>query len=58
MDYIKEIRIDHAKDLLVRTHMDVAAVAQAVGYTDIKYFTKLFRKMTSLTPTDYRKLYG
>ena len=58
MDYIKEIRIEHAKDLLARTHMDVAAVAQAVGYTDIKYFTKLFRKTTSLTPTDYRKLYG
>ncbi len=58
MDYIKEVRINNAKDMLARTGMDVASVAQAVGYSDIKYFTRLFRKATSLTPTDYRRLYG
>ena len=58
MDYVKAVRIENAKDLLARTRMDVASVAQAVGYTDIKYFTRLFRQLTSLTPSDYRKLYG
>ena len=58
MDYVKEVRIEHAKEMLARTGMDIPSVAQAVGYSDIKYFTRLFRKLTSLTPTDYRKLYG
>ena len=58
MDYVKTVRVENAKDLLARTRMDVASVAQAVGYTDIKYFTRLFRQLTSLTPSDYRKLHG
>lgn len=58
MDYVKEVRISNARELLIHTNLDVAAVAQSVGYSDIKYFSRLFRKSTHLTPTDYRKLYG
>ena len=58
MDYVKEVRINSAKDLLIHTSLDVAEIAQSVGYSDIKYFSRLFRKATNLTPSDYRKLYG
>ena len=58
LEYVKEVRIEKAKDLLVRTNMSPATIASAVGYTDLKYFTRLFHKATNLTLNDYRKLYG
>ena len=58
LDYVKEVRIEKAKDKLIHTNMDLASIAAAVGYTDVKYFTRLFHKATHLTPNDYRKLYG
>ncbi len=58
MDYLKEVRISNAKTMLLNTSKSVAEIASAVGYSDLKYFSRLFRKMTHLTPSEYRKLYG
>lgn len=58
MDYVIEVRIDKAKYLLIHSNYDVADVAAEVGYTDLKYFSKIFKKLTNLTPSEYRKLYG
>ncbi len=58
MDYVIEIRILNAKNLLVQTNQDVANIAAEVGYTDLKYFSRIFKKLTNLTPSEYRKLYS
>lgn len=58
MDYVIEIRILNAKNLLVETNQDVANIAAKVGYTDLKYFSRIFKKLTNLTPSEYRKLYS
>ena len=58
MDYLKEVRISNAKTMLLNTNKSVAEIASAVGYSDLKYFSRLFRKLTHLTPSEYRKLYG
>ena len=58
MDYIIKIRIQNAKYYLLQTNLGVEDVAAAVGYSDTKYFTKLFKKNTKLNPTEFRKLYG
>lgn len=58
LDYLKDVRIENAKEMLVHSDLDIPSIASAVGYADIKYFTRLFHKATSLTPNDYRKLYG
>lgn len=58
MDYVIEIRILNARNLLVQTNQDVADIAVKVGYTDLKYFSRIFKKLTNLTPSEYRKLYS
>lgn len=58
MDYVISVRMENAKALLTRTNKDVIDIAYEVGYSDVKYFSKLFKKNTSLTPTEYRKLYN
>lgn len=58
MDYLTEIRITNAQALLSQTDKSIADIAYEVGYSDIKYFSKLFRKYTKLNPTEFRKLYG
>jgi len=56
--YLSRVRIDRAKELLRETNLPVAEVCERVGYSDIKHFTATFKKMTSLNPGQYRKLYG
>lgn len=58
MDYVIEIRILNAKGLLVQTNLDIADIAAKVGYTDLKYFSRIFKKLTNLTPSEYRRLYS
>ena len=58
MEYVIEIRILNARNLLVQTNQDVAEIAAKVGYTDLKYFSRIFKKMTNLTPSEYRRLYS
>lgn len=58
MDYVIQVRMEYAKQLLVQTDSDIYEIAAMVGYTDVKYFMKLFRKCVELSPMEYRKLYG
>lgn len=57
-DYLKKIRIDNAKNMLLNTEQTVEDISYAVGYSDIKYFSRLFKKLTGVTPTEFRKLYN
>lgn len=56
--YLTRVRIDQAKALLQETNLSVSEVCDRVGYSDIKHFTSIFKKITSLNPGQYRKLYG
>ena len=57
LEYLTGIRIEHAKNLLIQSEMDINDIAWEVGYSDVKYFSKIFKKSTSLTPMEYRRLY-
>ena len=52
---LTELRIQHAKTLLSQSDRKLYEVAHAVGYSDGKYFAKLFARETGLTPKEYRK---
>lgn len=52
---LTELRLDHAKKLLSQTEQKLYEVARAVGYSDGKYFAKLFTRETGLTPREYRE---
>lgn len=57
MDYLTDLRIGKAKELLSGEDLSVQDVAEMVGYRDLKYFSKLFKKVTGVSPSDYKKLY-
>ena len=54
-DYILELRISKAKDLLRNTHIDIVDISGASGFENQSYFTKIFRKRTGQTPRQYRQ---
>lgn len=56
--YITRLRIDDAKKRLVTTEDSLSEIAEAVGYSDEKYFMRRFKKEVGLTPGEYRRLYG
>ena len=56
-DYILELRVNRARDLLKNTNMDIVDVAASSGFENQSYFTKIFRKITGLTPRHYRQNY-
>lgn len=58
MEYVMEIRIQNAKQFLIQTDKDLSDIAMEVGYMDLKYFSKLFKKITGLNPSEFRKLYS
>ncbi|MFF2479391.1 response regulator [Paenibacillus sp. NPDC058071] len=53
--YVARLRIDHACELLVRSDANVQEIAEQIGYRDYFYFTRLFKKLTAQTPTQYRE---
>ena len=57
LKYLVDIRISKAKQLLIETHQSIAIISEAVGYSDLKHFSKLFTKTTGLKPSEYRKFY-
>ncbi|WP_341280842.1 helix-turn-helix domain-containing protein [Paenibacillus sp. FSL H8-0537] len=56
MEYLLQTRINRAKYLLTETDMPIRSLAEKVGYTDIYYFSRLFKKLTGVTPTQFKKL--
>lgn len=52
--YLIDLRIANAMNLLDNTNHTVAQVAMAVGYENTQYFHRLFRKHTGMTPTEYK----
>lgn len=57
-EYLAELRIEKSKKLLAETTESVKEISALVGYPDQKYFSKLFRKITGIKPSEYRKLYS
>ncbi|UAL50218.1 MULTISPECIES: response regulator transcription factor [Metabacillus] len=55
VDYLIDLRIREAKRLLVENENRIYDVAEAAGFKDVKYFSKVFKKVTGLTPMAYRE---
>lgn len=57
MKYIQTIRIEKAKDILLSDYYSIANVAEAVGFTNIYHFSKVFKRVTGLTPSAFARQY-
>lgn len=53
--YITELRIEKAMELLKDRSMKFLDISISVGYLDQNYFTKVFKKNTNMTPSEYRE---
>lgn len=56
LEYLIGQRLQHAKDLLGRSDLQIAEISREVGYENPFYFSRLFRKHTGQSPRAYRKM--
>ena len=55
LTYLTNIRMEHAKKLLLSTSLSIAEVSEQSGYGDYCVFTKVFKKSEGITPSQYRR---
>jgi two-component system response regulator YesN len=55
IDYLMDIRMRKAKELLVGSDMLIRDVSGAVGYTNVNSFVRIFKKSTGFIPGEYRE---
>lgn len=55
VDYLNEVRIEHACTYLRQNYLKTYEVAYKVGFKDEKYFSKVFKKVKGQSPSEYRK---
>ncbi len=58
IEYIQRVKIEAAKRALETSRKNIAEVMFGVGYTDTKAFRDLFKRITGLTPIEYRNKYN
>ena len=51
---LTDIRIENAKRLLLDPNQKIADIAVLCGFSNAKYFDKIFKKQAGLTPTEFR----
>ncbi len=56
-DYLTSLRIEHAIELLKEHKCKIHEVSKACGYKSSKYFAKIFKQCTGLTPSEFSKLH-
>ena len=54
IEYLTQVRIEEAKRRLRDTMVAVSIIAEQVGYNDVNYFSRVFKKVVGQTPTQYR----
>ncbi len=55
VDYLNEIRIEKSKELLKDSDRKMYQISKSVGYDNPKYFFRIFKKKTGMTPEQYRE---
>jgi len=55
VEFIRDVRIKHAAQLLTTSSLRITEVAQLVGFEDVKYFRKVFQNLFNMSPSDYAK---
>jgi two-component system response regulator YesN len=58
LNYLRAIRVEHAKRLLTTTPMTTELIAQACGFQSPHHLIRSFKKVTSLTPGTYRRAHA
>ena len=54
IEYIQDVRVTKAAELLSNTDRSIISISEAVGYNNTAYFYKIFKKKHKITPKEYR----
>lgn len=54
-DFLIQVRMNKAKDLLQKTNFPVTIIGNSVGYSDVFTFSKTYKKIFGISPTEERK---
>lgn len=55
LNHLTRLRVEHAKELIRTTNLSMGEIALRVGYASGNTFTRIFKKMEGITPTQYRE---
>lgn len=55
IDYLNEVRISRAKEILSQTDMLIQEIALQVGYQNVNSFIRMFKRISGFTPGEYRR---
>ena len=55
LQYVNNKKVERAQLLLYTTDMPVKEVAYELGFSDHSYFIRMYRKLTGITPQEYRR---
>ena len=55
MEYLTNLRMSRAKELLKDERCSMKEICLEVGYSDPNYFSRIFKKNFGVTPTEYRE---
>ena len=58
LDYVHHMRLEEAKQMLEAGDASIESIAAEVGYRDVSFFTRLFRRKVLMSPSQYRRRFG
>ncbi len=56
LEYLQKVRIERSCELLSGSELQIQEIAREVGYEDVKFFGKVFRKLLHMSPGEYRRM--
>ena len=56
-DYLKDVRMEKAKELLENSSLSAKDIAVKVGFQNVTYFSTVFKKETGLSPAEYKRAF-
>lgn len=54
IDYLTRVRVEKAKELMNTTHLKIYEIALQVGYASTEHFSRMFKKITGMSPNQYK----
>jgi two-component system, response regulator YesN len=54
VEYLTELRVAKSRELLRDTNDSIKEICYKIGYSDPNYYCKIFKRVTGMTPTEYR----
>ena len=57
-DYIREVRINYARQRMLGSSEPLVEIALAAGFADQTHFTRSFKRITGMTPTEFRRIFA